>query len=91
MLYFSAASWSVATLGAQVDAETLALPKDMQAAFVRLAERIEAFGLKRIGQPYVKHLQDTLWTFNRRLIGLSALLVHRYTVAAERPPSLAIF
>jgi hypothetical protein len=29
----------------------------MQSAFLRLAERIEAIGLKRIGQPHVKHLQ----------------------------------
>lgn len=74
-----------------MDAEILALPKDMQAAFVRLAERIKALGLERIGQPHVKHLQDTLWTCNGRLTGLSALLGHRYTGAAERPPSLAIF
>ena len=34
-------TWSVETLGAQVDAEIVALPKDMQAAFLRLSERIE--------------------------------------------------
>jgi len=33
-------TWSVETLGAVVDAEIAALPKDMQAAFLRLAERI---------------------------------------------------
>lgn len=44
-----------------VDAEISGLPKDMQAAFLRLAERIEAVGLERIGYPHVKHLQDKLW------------------------------
>jgi hypothetical protein len=29
--------WTVETLGAVVDAEIAALPKDMQAAFLRLA------------------------------------------------------
>ena len=54
-------SWTVETLGSIVDAEISGLPKDMQAAFLRLAERIEAVGLERMGQPHVKHLQDKLW------------------------------
>jgi phage-related protein len=54
-------TWTVETLGAVVDAEITALPKDMQAAFLRLAERVEAVGLERIGQPHVRHLQDKLW------------------------------
>ena len=54
-------TWTVETLGAVVDAEIAALPKDMQASFLRLAERIEAVGLERIGEPHVKHLQDKLW------------------------------
>jgi phage-related protein len=53
--------WTVETLGPVVDAEIAELPKDMQAAFLRLAERIEAVGLDRIGHPNVKHLQDKLW------------------------------
>ena len=54
-------TWTVETLSTVVDDEITALPKDMQAAFLRLAERIEAVGLERIGQPHVKHLQDKLW------------------------------
>ena len=54
-------TWTVETLGAVVDAEIAALPKDMQASFLRLAERIQAVGLERIGEPHVKHLQDKLW------------------------------
>ena len=52
--------WTVETLGAIVDAEIAALPKDMQAAFLRLAERLEAVGLERVGHPHVKHLRDKL-------------------------------
>ncbi len=47
-------TWTVETLGAVVDAEIAAPPKDMQASFLRLAERIEAVGLERIGGPNVK-------------------------------------
>ncbi len=53
-------TWTVETLGPIVDAEIAALPKDMQAGFLRLAERIEAVGLERIGAPHVKHLQGKL-------------------------------
>ena len=42
-------TWSFETLGPIVDAEIAELPKDMQAALLRLAERIEAVGLERIG------------------------------------------
>lgn len=41
-------TWTVETLGPVVDAEIATLPKDMQAAFLRLAERIEAVGLERM-------------------------------------------
>ena len=65
-----------------MDAEILALPKDMQAACVRLAERIEAVGLERIGQPYVKHLQDKLWEM--RLTGRDGIARALYVTAIGR-------
>ena len=82
MLYFRAVTWSVETLGTQVDTEILALPKDMQAAFVRLAERIEAVGLERIGQPHVKHLEDKLWEM--RLTGRDGIARALYVTAIDR-------
>lgn len=54
-------TWTVETFGPVVDAEIASLPKDMQAAFLRLAERVEAVGLERIGAPHVKPLQGKLW------------------------------
>ena len=95
-------TWSVETLGTQVDAEILALPKDMQAAFVRLAERIEAVGLERIGQPHVKHLQDKLWEMRltgrdgiaRALyvaaIGRRVIVVHAFVKKTQKTPRGAI-
>ena len=53
--------WTVETLDGIVDNEIASLPDDMQAAFLRLAERIEAVGLERIREPHVKHLRGKLW------------------------------
>jgi phage-related protein len=75
-------TWSVETLGAVVDAEIAALPKDMQAAFLRLAERIEAVGLERIGPPHVKHLQGKLWEM--RLNGRDGIARAIYVTSAGR-------
>jgi hypothetical protein len=50
--------WAVETLGPVVDAEIAALPKDMQASFLRLAERIEAVGLERIAERRAKEIQS---------------------------------
>lgn len=75
-------TWTVETLGPIVDAEIAALPKDMQAAFLRLAERIEAVGLERIGAPHVKHLQGKLWEM--RLSGRDGIARAIYVTATGR-------
>jgi phage-related protein len=94
--------WTVETLGAIVDAEIAALPKDMQAAFLRLAERIEAVGLERIGHPHVKHLQDKLWEmrFGGRdgigravyvtAVGRRVIVVHAFVKKTQRTPKGAL-
>lgn len=75
-------TWTVETLGPLVDAEIEALPKDMQAAFLRLAERVEAVGLERIGAPHVKHLQGKLWEM--RLTGRDGIARAIYVTASGR-------
>ena len=95
-------TWTVETLGAAVDDEIAALPKDMQAAFLRLADRIEAVGLERIGQPHVKHLQDKLWEmrFSGRdgiaraiyvtAIGRRVIVVHAFVKKTQKTPRAAL-
>jgi phage-related protein len=95
-------TWAVETLGAIVDAEIASLPKDMQAAFLRLAERIEAVGLERIGQPHVKHLRDKLWEmrFSGRdgiaraiyvtAIGRRVVVLHAFMKKTQRTPQAAL-
>jgi phage-related protein len=95
-------TWIVETLGAVVDAEIAALPKDMQASFLRIAERIEAVGLERIGQPHVKHLQDKLWEmrFGGRdgiaraiyvtAVGRRVIVVHAFVKKSQKTPRAAL-
>jgi hypothetical protein len=53
--------WRVEILNESVAAEIAALPADMQARFLRLADRIAATGLQSLSEPHVKHLEDKLW------------------------------
>ena len=53
--------WVVENLNDAVDAEFAALPKDIQAKFLRLAELVEEVGLTSLHESYVKHLQGKLW------------------------------
>ena len=77
-----AVTWTVETLGPIVDEEVAALPADMQAAFLRLAERIESVGLDRISAPHVKHLRGKLWEM--RLNGRDGIARAIYLTASGR-------
>lgn len=46
-------AWTVETLNETVDAELAALPADMRARLVRIAELIEAVGLANVKEPHV--------------------------------------
>jgi hypothetical protein len=53
--------WRVEILDETVAAEIAALPADMQARFIRLAERIASVGLESLSEPHVKDLEGKLW------------------------------
>ena len=59
--YIESVPWRLETLNATVDAELDALPVDMRARFIRVAELIESVGLPQVREPHVKHLQGPLW------------------------------
>lgn len=59
-------AWSVETLNAAVDAEVDALPADMRAQLARISFLIQEFGLERVREPHVKHLQGPLWEMRMR-------------------------
>ena len=52
--------WTV-TLHPQAEPELLALPADMRARFLRIAEMLEDFGPQQVGLPHVRPLEGKLW------------------------------
>ena len=94
--------WTVETLNATVDLEIATMPSDMQAAFLRLAERIEAVGLERIQEPHVKHLRGKIWEMRfggrdgigRALyvtsIGRRVVVVHAFVKKTQKTPKSAL-
>jgi phage-related protein len=54
-------AWIVELLDVRVRDELGDLPADMKARFRRIVELIQGFGLERMREPYVKHLEGPLW------------------------------
>jgi phage-related protein len=65
-----------------VAAEIAALPADMQARFLRLAERIASAGLESLSETHVKHLEGKLWEL--RLTGRDGIARALYVTAIGR-------
>lgn len=83
-------AWTVETLNATVDAELEALPADMRARFVRVAELIETVGLPSVREPHVKHVRGPIWEI--RLKGKAGIARALYVTArAERVVVLRAF
>jgi len=74
--------WRVEILNETVVAEIAALPADMQARFLRLAERISQAGLESLSEPHVKHLEGKLWEL--RLTGRDGIARALYVIATGR-------
>ncbi len=74
--------WTVETLNATVDGELAALPADMRARFMRIAELIESVGLERVHEPHVKHLEGPLWEI--RMKGRDGIARALYVTVHER-------
>ena len=75
-------AWTVETLNGTVDAELKALPADMRARFHHISLLIEEFGLERVREPHVKHLQGSLWEM--RLKGRDGISRALYVTAVGR-------
>jgi phage-related protein len=58
--------WSVVFLNPTVQAELDALPRDFRASFERITGLIQTFGLERVHEPYIKHLEDRIWEMRLR-------------------------
>lgn len=49
------------TLHPLSESELLALPADMRARFLRIAEMLEEFGPQPVGLPHIRPLESKLW------------------------------
>jgi phage-related protein len=74
--------WVVEFLNRTVAAEVEALPGDMRAKFLRIVQMIEAWGIERMREPHVKHLDGRLWEM--RMTGRDGIARAIYVVAAGR-------
>jgi len=74
--------WRVEILNEVVASEIAALPADMQARFIRLADRIVQAGLESLGEPHLKHLERKLWEL--RLTGRDGIARALYVTAVGR-------
>jgi phage-related protein len=59
-------TWSFVFVNAEAQAELDALPLDVRASFERLVRLVRAFGLERVHEPYIKHIEGPIWEIRLR-------------------------
>jgi phage-related protein len=72
--------WRVEFLNDGVLAELEALPLDIQARFLRISRLIEAEGIHKLREPYVKHLEGPVWEM--RMKGRDGIARAAYVTAS---------
>jgi phage-related protein len=75
-------AWVVELLDDRVRDELEALPPDMQARFRRIVELIQGYGLERVHEPHLKHLEGPLWEM--RMKGKDGISRAVYVTAKRR-------
>lgn len=95
-------TWTVECLNANVEAELLALPKDMQARFLHIAGLLEEFGPQHVGMPHVRSLGRKLWEIRMggkagtgraiyvTLSGRRIVILHVFMKKTQKTPRHAI-
>lgn len=92
--------WSV-ILHPQAEPELEALPSDMQASFLHIAELLEEFGPQRVGLPHIRPLERKLWEMRRQAAtiaravyvavhGRRLLVLHVFVKKTQTTPRKAI-
>ncbi len=59
-----------------------ALPLDVRATFERIVRLVQAFGLERVHEPYIKHIEGPIWEM--RLRGGDSIARALYLTATGR-------
>lgn len=73
--------WTV-TLHPLAEPELKALPADMRARFLHVAELLEGFGPQKVGMPHVRPLEGKLWEM--RMQGKDGIARAVYVAAQGR-------
>ena len=79
---FPPVAWTVEFLDEDVLAALSALAPDIRASFERIVHLIEAHGLERLREPYVKHLEGPVWEMRMR--GKDGIARAAYVTATGR-------
>ena len=58
------------------------LPPEVRASFERIVELVRAFGLERVHEPYIKHIEGRIWEM--RLRGTDGIARALYVTASDR-------
>ena len=74
--------WSVEFLDQVVLDVLWELPSDIQASFARIVGLIEGYGLERVREPYVKHLEGPVWEM--RMKGRDGIARAAYVTATGK-------
>jgi len=84
------------------ETELKALPGDMQARFLHIAELLEAFGPQKVGMPHIRPLEGKLWEMRMRgkdgiaraiyaaVHGRTLLVLHVFVKKTQATPRAAI-
>jgi phage-related protein len=75
-------TWRVEFLDEGVRAELEALPVDIRARFLRITWLIEAEGIHKLREPYVKHLEGAVWEM--RMKGRDGIARAAYVTASRQ-------
>ena len=94
-------TWTV-TLHPLAEPELLALPADMQARFLHIAELLQDCGPQRVGLPHIRPLESKLWEMRMQgrdgiaravyaaVQGRRLLLLHVFVKKTQTTPRKAI-
>ena len=80
--YMPAMAWRVEILDEAVQAALEVLPVDIRAHFLRIVRLIEAEGIHKVRESYVKHLEGPVWEM--RMKGRDGIARAAYVTAAAQ-------
>ncbi len=93
--------WTIHLLP-EAEAELVAMPADIRARFLHVAELLQAFGPQQVGMPHIRHLEGKLWEMRMKgrdgiaravyvaRTGQRLTVVHVFVKKAQKTPRRAM-